>query len=437
MRSAELPHATGAALRLPRSLSLAGERAVFAACVGLIALEVVTDAFVAPEPGTGASDHVVPAAVPLALLAGALWLDGRARPGVRAAVALLLAPVALVGAGLAVAHARGPGASGDDWTAFLMAPAGVALLVLGGRLLWRSRKPGRYRYVRRALVAVAALVAVYFVVVPVCVAVLATHRPRGEVVAADLGRPHRDITLRTSDGLELAAWWVPSRNGASVILFPRRGGSVDHARLLARRGYGVLSVDARGYDGSEGDPNAYGWKTTRDIDAAVDFLRARTPGRIGGLGLSVGGEQMLEAAAGNAGLRAVVSEGAGERSVRETLLLGPKAALAVPLMTVQTAATAVLSGDAPPPSLGDVMPRIAPRAVLLLWAAHGQETEELNETYYERAGRPKAIWKVPRGGHTGALETMPRDYESRVVGFFDRYLLGRRASTQPPVPPGR
>ena len=45
-------------------------------------------------------------------------------------------------------------------------------------------------------------------------------------------------------------------------------------------------------------------------------------GRIGGIGFSVGGEMMLQAAASNAGLRAVVSEGAGVRSVREHLLRG-------------------------------------------------------------------------------------------------------------------
>ena len=92
--------------------------------------------------------------------------------------------------------------------------------------------------------------------------------------------------------------------------------------MLARHGYGVLLVDMRGYDGSEGDPNAFGWGATNDIDAAVAWLRRRAdvdPGRIGGIGFSVGGEQMLEAAAGNARLRAVVSEGAGERSVRESV----------------------------------------------------------------------------------------------------------------------
>jgi dienelactone hydrolase len=51
---------------------------------------------------------------------------------------------------------------------------------------------------------------------------------------------------------------------------------------------------------SEGEPDSWGWGGTKDVKAAVAYLERRPdvePGRIGGLGLSVGGEMMLEAAA--------------------------------------------------------------------------------------------------------------------------------------------
>ena len=195
-------------------------------------------------------------------------------------------------------------------------------------MLWRSRKPGRLRYLRRAGIAVAAVVAAYWLVVPVAIGILATHRPRADVAPADLGRPYEEVTIRTSDGLDLAAWYVPSRNGAAVISYPTRQGKLPQARMLVRHGYGVLLLDARGYDGSEGDPNMFGWEGAKDIDAAVAWLQRRPDvenGRIGGIGFSVGGEMMLQAAASNTGLRAVVSEGAGVRSVREHMLYGPAA----------------------------------------------------------------------------------------------------------------
>ncbi len=321
-----------------------------------------------------------------------------------------------------------------DVTGLLLLPTAVALLAVGAGVLWASRRRGRsvwWRLGRRALLAIAALFVAYWVVLPVSFAIVATERPRDAVKVVDLGRPGQAVSLRARDGLRLAAWYVPSRNGAAVVLFPK-GWTTGQARMLVRHDYGVLMVDPRGYGGSEGDPNAYGWGAVRDIDAAVAWLQTRpevSKGRIGGLGLSVGGEQMIEAAAGNEGLRAIVSEGAGLRSVRESLAkVGPSAlelALQYPADLVQTAAVWVLSGEWPPPALPEAAARISPRAAFFIWGEEGQEVEAaLNVPSYQAAGQPKEQWEVPGAGHTGGLGAQPREYERRVVGFFDRELLG-------------
>ena len=122
--------------------------------------------------------------------------------------------------------------------------------------------------------------------------------------AADLGAPYEDVEFTTSDGLRLKGWYIPSRNGAAVISFPGRASSQKRAKLLARHGYGVLLFDRRGEGESDGDPNLFGWQGERDVHAAVAFLEGRPdvdPERIGGIGLSVGGEMMIEAAAESTG----------------------------------------------------------------------------------------------------------------------------------------
>ena len=116
-------------------------------------------------------------------------------------------------------------------------------------------------------------------------------------------RDYEQVSFTTSDGLRLAGWYVPSRNGAAVIAFPGRNGPQAHTRMLARHGYGVLLFDRRGQGESEGDPHAMGWEGEKDIKAGIAFLQRRPdvdPERIGGLGLSVGGELMLHAAAESA-----------------------------------------------------------------------------------------------------------------------------------------
>jgi fermentation-respiration switch protein FrsA (DUF1100 family) len=75
--------------------------------------------------------------------------------------------------------------------------------------------------------------------------------------------------------------------------------------------------------------------------------------------------------------------------------------------------------------LEDVVARIAPRAVLLVYAGHGAGGEELNVDFYRAAGQPKELWKIPEARHVGGYRARPAEYERRIVGFFDRELLGR------------
>ena len=418
-------------VRLRESVSLG--HAIFLACIGAIALHVVDDSFLQPQPGTSPADHLVSGLAPLAVLALAALACPRSRAGVRAAIALPLVVLGLVGGLEAVHYLREVGLSGDDYSGLLSIPAGLSLLGLAAVTLWRSRRldDGRaWRYVRRALIGVAGVVVTLQLVVPLGMGYAFTHLGRAVVPAADLGAPHEDVTLETSDGLELEGWYVPSRNGAAVIAFPGRKGPQNRTRMLVEQGYGVLLFDRRGEGASDGDGNAFGWGGDKDILAAIDFLKRRPDvdaGRIGGIGLSVGGELMLQAAAEGADLDAVVSDGAGTRSVAEQLdgeLSGPGKWLALPFVTTVTAATAVFSDSAPPAKLIDLMPRIAPRPVLLIQST-GAGNETMNPAYYRAAHEPKRLWRAPADDHMGAIEARPDEYERRVVGFFDEALLGR------------
>ena len=140
---------------------------VFSGALAVIALHAVVDSFIAPEPGTAASDHLLRGLVSLAVLALAVAVYPRLPAGGRAGLAGVFGALALEGSVLAVADARAVGARGEDWTGFLLVPVGVVLLVQAAVVLWRSRKPGRFRWLRRAGIALATIVLVYWTVVPV------------------------------------------------------------------------------------------------------------------------------------------------------------------------------------------------------------------------------------------------------------------------------
>ena len=406
------------------------ETTLFWIGVALLALYLVDDNFLHPEPGTSAGDHPFSGAIPVMVAFAAALVYPRLRAGARGALALSFGGVAIAaGIGVPVVHAVVDHLSGDDITGLHAGAAGLMLVGLGAATLWRSRRGGSRtrRYTRRILIGAAGAVVAFELIAPIAFGFAFTHKPRSPVRAADLGRPYEKVSFRTSDGLRLAGWYVPSRNGASVIAFPGRRGPVDHARMLIRHGYGVLLFDRRGEGESDGDGNLFGWGGDKDVKAAISFLQRRPDvhdGRIGGLGLSVGGELMLQTAAETDGLKAVVSEGAGFRSIREASELpGASRWLLLPQNVMLTASTALFANEGPPENLRKLVGRIAPRPVFLIYATHGQGGEELNPDYYDAAGEPKTLWEIPEAGHTGGLDARPREYEQRVVSFFDEALL--------------
>jgi hypothetical protein len=414
--------ATGVAAALLTETGLA--RLAFA--VG--ALHVVDDNFLQPQPGTSAGDHLVGGLIQTGLFVLCALAYPRLRAGAQAALALGVGVfMVIMGAGEAGYYLRESGLSGDDYTGMLMIPAGVLLVGIGLVTLWRSRKGGGlvWRYARRVLIALGVLVGAYFVIFPLAESYVVTHAARAYVPTPQLGTAFQEVSFTTPDGLRLEGWYVPSKNGAAVISFPGRRGPQKPAKLLARHGYGVLLFDRRGEGESEGDPNLLGWQGARDIEAAIAFLKTRPevdPERIGGLGLSVGGEMMLEEAAGNDELKAVVSEGAGIRSVREAVHSdGVEKVVASWAFGIVTVGTAVWSSNLPPRSLTDLSAEIRQPA-LFIHATPGQGGEKLTKRYYDAAKGPKEYWAAP-GGHTGAIDAAPEEYERRVVGFFDRNLL--------------
>ena len=418
-------------LRLARAMSL--ETAIVRASLAAVALHVLDDNYLQPQPGTSASDHLTSGLVPVAILLGVAVVYPRLRAGARAAVAMTFGALSLSFGFPAVYHLLHDGISGDDYTGLLATAAGATLLLSGPVILWRSRKRGgsrRRRYLRRLLVtllgALAAFLVIAYVVFPVAFSYGYTHLGRTGPLP-DIGFPSERVTVTTDDSIELAATYVPSKNRAAVVVYPGRS-ALAEAKMLIRNGYGVLLLDPRGQGESQGD--LVRWAGDRDLIAAAEYLQGRPdvdPGRVGGFGSSVGGEILLGAAAESTAFKAVVSEGAGlPAGEGGDVLKGTEKLLLLPALVGIKFATSVFSNHGPPPPIVDQIGRIAPRSVFLIYTVPGMGGEDTRQPkYFAAAGKPKAIWKVPGAEHTGGIDAHPAEYERRVVRFFNQSLLGK------------
>jgi pimeloyl-ACP methyl ester carboxylesterase len=408
---------------------LAGlERPLLLVGLALVTLHLLDLAF--SGPATSLLGVVTIVAVPVGWALARRHVTRPTRLVLAVVIGLLTLGFGVISHGLHVVN------SGPDWTDVTgvgMVAGGLLLIAAGLAAIAAPRRAPRrpalgWRLAHGAGWLAAVPVFALLVVMPFAMALMVTHAPRWAIQETSLGIAHQEVAIETPDGRELSAWYVPSRNRTAVLLSHGSGGSRErvaaHVRMLARHGYGVLALDNPGNGQSDGHSNGLGYNAQPAVDAALRWLSRRAdvdPQRIAGFGTSLGAEVLLETAARNPRLRAVVADGPTRpmdgRRVSDAAV--PERVFgAVWLQAVRG-----VSGMREAPSLIGLMPRIAPRPVLLIAGGIGAPDEiPTNRAYRDAGGPTTQLWELPDAGHTGGLRTHPAAYERRTTAFLDRAL---------------
>ena len=205
---------------------------------------------------------------------------------------------------------------------------------------------------------------------------------------------------------------------------------LNEAEMLHRHGYGALITSIRAHDYSEGEMITFGMNEVRDMDAWYNYLVSREDvdvDKIGILGNSFGGMLVIQYAAQNENIKAVVAHSAFS-SLNDTVETSVEffsdlpAFPFAPMIVFWAERESGFTTEDIDTTIW--IAQISPRPVFLLQGgADVVISPESGQLLYDAAGEPKELWYDPALGHVDFDKDHAAEFEQRVSEFFDTYLL--------------
>jgi len=235
----------------------------------------------------------------------------------------------------------------------------------------------------------------------------------------------QSLDLITKDGIRLSAWYTPPRKGAVILLAHGYGDNRPewvHA-MLAKKGYGVLSWDARAHGESEGEISTVGYLEVLDVKAALDFVLAQPDvNHVGAWGGSMGGATLIRATAQFPEIEALFVDSSFASLNDEFNYLVPYPVINPLAKFLAEWQTGFSIKDL---NLVEDIARISPRPVYIVHS-NGDTVAPPNsgQELFNAANEPRYLWLDENAAHLAIYLDNPRRYQRRLIGFFDEWLLG-------------
>lgn len=253
-------------------------------------------------------------------------------------------------------------------------------------------------------------------------------RHRSTLTPEDLGLRYEDVTIRTADGLDLAAWWVPAAEPTDTALVVGHGYPVDKGDVLPaasflQEDHHLLFVDLRSFGDSEGERTTLGLEEVEDVRAAVGYALGREEvDRVAAWGFSLSASALLRA--DDERLACVVAEApfADLVSLAEDLYAGAGCAAGLLAQATALAGRVAFGVDAREVDVAGAVGPEGPPVLLIHGSLDETVPPEHSQRLAEALGERAERWVVEGAGHGGAQALQPEAYRERVRAFLDEHL---------------
>jgi len=246
---------------------------------------------------------------------------------------------------------------------------------------------------------------------------------------ADFNMSYENVTIKTSDGIKLSAWFIPNKKTDSAVIichgYPFDKGNVLEFASFLNRKYNVLMFDFRAMGKSGGLYTSGGYHERKDLIAAINYLKnERSIKRIGVFGFSLGGSVAIMTAGLTEDIKAVVADSptASLEFVVEEMYK-QFSIFKSPFVFMTKLIGKIFFGiDVSEVSAAKSAKNM--KSALLLIHGDADRTVDIKESkmIYESAHEPKELWIVKGATHGQAYSVMGKKYEEKVLSFFDKYL---------------
>lgn len=246
--------------------------------------------------------------------------------------------------------------------------------------------------------------------------------------------PYDNVYFTTEDKVTIKGWFIPYDGSEQTIILMHgwgmnRSDILKNTYFLHDLGFNLLYFDFRALGESGGKVSSIGYLETRDVRAAIKYLKETRPEsckKIGLYGLSMGAMVAICEGASNPEINCVVAE-ASYYSFRRVVSRWAWVHHKVPSFPVIPIVLHYIrrylrvnpERYSPKYNIG----KISPRPVFIIHGRYDNIVPAAQaKLLFKRAGEPKEIWLVPGAKHNKCAEVGGFEYKQRMSDFFRRYL---------------